>query len=106
MHHAGAALAGVAADMCAGQAQILAQELNEQRARIDIRRALTAVHIYRDSGHLSSELRFCCVQIAVADGETASAKFEKNWSAIFLATPSIMRDPSCAILPPTCASTS
>src|SRR5947209_13960289 len=104
MHYAGAALAGVAADMRAGEAQILAQELNEQRARIDIRRTLTAVHTHCHCWHVSS--KYPCVQIAVADGDTASAKFEKNWSAIFLATPSIIRDPSCAILPPTCASTS
>ena len=36
MHDAGAALAGVAADMRAGEAQILAQELHQQRARIDV----------------------------------------------------------------------
>src|SRR5271154_1954308 len=37
---------------------------------------------------------------------TASAKFAKNWSAIFLANPSIKREPSCAIFPPTFAVTS
>ena len=36
MHDAGAALAGVAADVRAGQAQVLAQELHEQRARLDV----------------------------------------------------------------------
>ena len=38
MHDAGAALGGVAADMGAGQPQILAQELDQQRARLDIAR--------------------------------------------------------------------
>ncbi|MEA2860351.1 MAG: aerobic carbon-monoxide dehydrogenase small subunit, partial [Methylobacteriaceae bacterium] len=104
LHHAGTTLARVAADMRAGEPQILAQELNEQRARIDIRRSRTAVHIHGDSGHVSSGNLVC--QMLVTGGETAVAKFEKNWSAIFLATPSIMREPSWAILPPTCASTS
>ena len=36
MDDAGAALAGVAADVRAGQAQVLAQVLHEQRARIDV----------------------------------------------------------------------
>ena len=36
MDDAGAALRGVAADMRAGQAEILAQELHQQRARVDI----------------------------------------------------------------------
>ena len=36
MDDAGAALRGVAADMGAGQAQIFAQELHQQRARIDL----------------------------------------------------------------------
>ena len=40
MHDAGAALAGVAADMGAGQAQLLAQELDQQRARLDLGRML------------------------------------------------------------------
>ena len=38
MDDAGAALRGVAADMGAGEAQVLAQELHQQRARIDIAR--------------------------------------------------------------------
>ena len=37
VNDAGAALRGVASDMGAGQAQILPQELHQQRARIDIR---------------------------------------------------------------------
>ena len=36
MHDAGAALAGVAADVRAGEPQVLAQELHQQRARIDV----------------------------------------------------------------------
>ena len=35
MHDAGAALGGVAADMRAGEPQVLAQELHQQRARFD-----------------------------------------------------------------------
>ena len=44
MHDAGAALRGVAADMGAGQPQVLAQELHQQRARVDIGRHRIAVH--------------------------------------------------------------
>ena len=36
MDHAGAALAGVAADMGAGEAEIAAQEIDQQRARLDL----------------------------------------------------------------------
>ena len=34
--HAGAALAGVAADVGAGEVQVFAQELNEKRARLNV----------------------------------------------------------------------
>ena len=49
MHDAGAALAGVAADMGAGQPQLLAQQLDQQRAALDLDRVLLAVH---RQGHL------------------------------------------------------
>ena len=35
--------------------------------------------------------------------DTCWLNLVKNWSAIFLATPSISRAPTCAILPPTLA---
>ena len=54
MHDAGAALAGVAADMRAGEAQVLAQELHQQRARIDVGGDGLAVHRHADGGHLGS----------------------------------------------------
>ena len=44
MHDAGAALAGVAADMGAGQAQMLAQQMDKQGAVLDIGRDRLAVH--------------------------------------------------------------
>ena len=44
LHDAGAALRGVAADMRAGEPQILAQQLHQQRARIDIGGDGFAVH--------------------------------------------------------------
>ena len=47
MHDAGAALAGVAADVRAGEAQVLAQELHQQRARIDLGADALAVHGHR-----------------------------------------------------------
>ncbi len=51
MDDAGAALRGVAADMRAGQAQILAQELHEQRSWIDLGRRVPAVNRHRDMNH-------------------------------------------------------
>ena len=44
MHGAAATLRGVAADMCAGEAQILAQEIDKQCARIDVAADELAVH--------------------------------------------------------------
>src|SRR5215510_6699496 len=51
MHHAGAALRGVAAHMGAGEPQVLAQELDQQRARIDVTGDGLAVHRQSDGGH-------------------------------------------------------
>ena len=43
-HRAGAALAGVAADVRAGQAQLLAQEVHQQQPGFNVRLADLAVH--------------------------------------------------------------
>jgi hypothetical protein len=51
MDRAAAALAGVAADMGAGQAQVLAQELDEQRAPLDFAADRFAVHGHGNDGH-------------------------------------------------------
>ena len=51
MDDAGAALRGVAADMGAGQAEILAQEMDEQRSVLDIGRHSFAVHRQFDGRH-------------------------------------------------------
>src|SRR3979490_2036486 len=51
MHDAGAALRGVAADMGAGQPQILAQKLHQKRAGVDIGVDGIAVHDKRNLGH-------------------------------------------------------
>jgi hypothetical protein len=51
MDDAGPALRRVASDMSAGQAQILPQELDKQRPRIDIRRRSAAVYRHRDMNH-------------------------------------------------------
>ena len=52
VHDAGAALAGVAADMRAGQSQFLAQQLHEQGAALDLGRGLLAVHGQRYLRHV------------------------------------------------------
>ncbi|MGY4596536.1 hypothetical protein ACVWXL_004282 [Bradyrhizobium sp. GM22.5] len=54
MHDASAALRGVAADMGAGEPQILAQELHQQGAGIDIGRDRIAVHDEGDFCHKHS----------------------------------------------------
>ena len=53
MDDAGAALAGVAADMGAGHAEMLAQELDQQRARLDLAGDGLAVDGHGDgNGHV------------------------------------------------------
>src|ERR1700722_3750233 len=126
MNDAGSALGRVASDMRAGQAQILPQELHEQRPWIDLRGRRTAVHRHRDMNHpviLPSQDFFGTAPAAGSSGlltavaesaslswaappAAAATKLVKNLSAMFLATPSISREPSWAILPPTVASTS
>jgi hypothetical protein len=44
MHNASATLRGIASDMGAGEVQVLAQELHQQRAGIDISSGRPAVH--------------------------------------------------------------
>src|SRR5271166_2771326 len=114
MDDAGPALGGVAAHMRAGEAKILAQELHEQRPGIHVRRNLPAVHRHRDMNHSHILLNQDCFGVVGAEGaracpgeaaRAASAKLAKNLSAMLLATLSMRRDPSWAILPPTCAST-
>src|SRR4029434_4659905 len=48
---AGAALAGVAADVSAGQIQLFAQEVHKECARLDVRLAQLAVHVDRNLSH-------------------------------------------------------
>src|SRR5690606_6126589 len=65
---AGAALAGVAADVGAGQIEVLAQELDEEGARLDLARHCLTVHRHGNASHSVSPLtslpfaaRFVCV---------------------------------------------
>jgi hypothetical protein len=51
MHHAGAALRGIAADMGAGQPQVFAQKLDQQGAGIDVSVNGVAVHDHGNLGH-------------------------------------------------------
>ena len=50
-HRAGAALARVAADVRAGEAEMLAQEVHEQQARLDVALRDLAVDRHRDLSH-------------------------------------------------------
>src|SRR5438067_12689996 len=54
MNHAGAALRSVAADVGAGEPKILAQELDEQRARVHVPGDGLAVHRHCDGRHDAS----------------------------------------------------
>jgi hypothetical protein len=56
VHHAGAALGGVATDMGAGEPQILAQELHEKRAGIDIGAHGITVHDHGNFRHYAGSL--------------------------------------------------
>src|SRR3546814_14505 len=60
VHHAGAALAGVAAHVGAGQVQVLTQKLDEQGAALDVAADRAPVHRHRDSGH--GYLPFPCLR--------------------------------------------
>ncbi len=54
MHDAGAALAGIAADMGAGQVEMLAQQMDQQRSVFDVDRDRLAVHCQFDCRHVCS----------------------------------------------------
>ena len=59
MDDAGAALAGVAADMGAGQTQVFAQEMDQQGPVLDLGRDGFAVHRQFDCRHASLLPMFC-----------------------------------------------
>ena len=54
-HRAGAALAGVATHVGAGEVEVFAQEMDEQGTWLDVGRAHLAVDGYRHLGHGPSE---------------------------------------------------
>src|SRR5271165_1903120 len=108
MDDAGPALRRVAADMRAGEPQMIAQKLHEQRPWIDLGRHLPAVYRHRDMNHSQILLNqdffvgIACgaalaagggAAVAGASAPAAAAKLAKNLSAMFLATPSIRREP-------------
>jgi hypothetical protein len=58
MHHTGPALTGVAADMGSGQVEMIAQEMNKQRAVFTIDRNRLAVHCQFDCRHVEPPVYF------------------------------------------------
>ncbi len=94
VHGACAALAGIAADVGAGEAQLFAQDVNQQRARLDVDRVRGSVDGERN-------LHAGLASLAAA----RAPRREKNSSASFLAAETIRRPPTWAILPPIEAST-
>jgi hypothetical protein len=54
VNDAGAALAGVAADMGSGEVEVIAQEMDQQSAVLDVDSNSLAVHCQFDCRHLKS----------------------------------------------------
>src|SRR5882757_9766593 len=63
MHDAGAALAGIATDMGAGQAQMIAQEMDKERPVLDVGRYRLAVYRQFDCRHAETSRYFLVVPI-------------------------------------------
>ena len=57
MNDAGAALAGIATDMCAGEAELVTQHARKQRSRFDIHGDWITVHGQGYNRHNCGELR-------------------------------------------------
>src|SRR5216110_1762467 len=60
MHDTGAALAGIAADMGAGQVQMVAQEIDKEGPVLDLGRDRLAVHRQFDCRHVETSMLFNC----------------------------------------------
>src|SRR5262249_23921452 len=69
MHDTGAALAGIAADIGAGQVQMIAQELDKKRAVLDIDRDRLAVHREFDCRHVTLPKIFYLFQLETSGRE-------------------------------------
>src|SRR6266404_7648052 len=63
MHDTGAALAGIAADMGAGQVQMIAQEIDKEGTVLDLRRDRLAVHRQFDCRHVETSPCFLIAPI-------------------------------------------
>src|SRR5437660_12749028 len=63
MHDAGAALAGIAADMGAGQVQMIAQEIDKEGPVLDLGRDRLAVHRQFDCRHVETSPCFLIAPI-------------------------------------------
>src|SRR5258705_13619530 len=63
MHDTGAALAGIAADMGAGEVQMIAQEIDKEGPVLDLSRDRLAVHRQFDCRHVETSPCFSIVPI-------------------------------------------
>src|SRR5258706_14318707 len=63
MHDTGAALAGIAADMGAGQVQVIAQEIDKEGTVLDLSRDRLAVHRQFDCRHVETSPCFLIAPI-------------------------------------------
>ena len=65
-HRAGAAVGGIAADVRAGEPQVLADEVHQQQARLDLGLARGAVHLHADlvGGHHLPPARWAALRRA------------------------------------------
>ena len=98
VHGTGAALGGVAADMRAGQPERVAQEMDEKGAVLDLGLAHHPVHGHADTCHGAAPSGSAGAPDARAE------KVAKNSVDSLFAEDLTRREPSCASLPPICAS--
>src|ERR1041385_5822966 len=78
MHHTGAALAGVAADMGAGQAEMVAQQMDEERPVLDVGRNRFAVHGQFDCRHADTSRYFLIVPIRGTASRLCNTDFRRG----------------------------
>lgn len=74
MHHTGAALRRVAADMRARQPLIFSKEIDEKRAVLDIAGDFAAINVELNSGHSFPSQGTCCLR-EYADLMEAAMRF-------------------------------
>jgi hypothetical protein len=86
-HGAGAALAGVAADVCASEVEVLAQEMDEEQAGLHVRLAQLAVDGDGDLDHEDAIVVLTAFEVQGDCGSRGSEVRFKSSRAAFSVTP-------------------